>query len=159
GVVGALARAGARLDALGLRVQSHQRVGYRDRGTSVSDGDGEEVGQCAFEAPPRVGVDARAVGDRGRKVGVEVPDSAPREYREALRKARSSIVLQAELLAKAGIALESHLERLDPALLGHTMLSFAEMLGRLAVSEPDTYPRERLETYAVAALKLLGARD
>jgi AcrR family transcriptional regulator len=87
-----------------------------------------------------------------------VPDSAPREYRHALRRARSSILLQAELLAKAGIALESHLEGLDPALLGHTMLSFAEMLGRLAVSDPDTYPRERLEQYAAAALGLLGAK-
>jgi hypothetical protein len=38
------------------------------------------------------------------------------------------------------------------------MLSFAEMLGRLAVSDPDTYPRERLEQYAVAALGLLGAK-
>jgi len=87
-----------------------------------------------------------------------VPDSAPREYRDALRRGRSAIVLQAELLAKAGIALEPHLEGLDPALLGQTMLSFAEMLGRLAVSEPDTYPRERLEAYAVAALGLLGAK-
>jgi AcrR family transcriptional regulator len=87
-----------------------------------------------------------------------VPDSAPREYRDALRRGRSAIVLQAELLAKAGIALEPHLEDLDPALLGQTMLSFAEMLGRLAVSEPDTYPRERLEAYAVAALGLLGAK-
>jgi AcrR family transcriptional regulator len=85
-----------------------------------------------------------------------VPDSAPREYRHALRQARSAILLQAELLAKAGIALESHLEGLDPALLGHTMLSFAEMLGRLAVSDPDTYPRERLESYAATAMALLG---
>ena len=33
-------------------------------------------------------------------------------------------------------------------LLGHTMLSFAEMLGRLAVNDPETYPRERLEEFA-----------
>ena len=33
---------------------------------------------------------------------------------------------------------------LDPRLLGHTMLSFAEMLGRLALNDPDVYPRERL---------------
>jgi hypothetical protein len=63
-----------------------------------------------------------------------VPDSAPREYRNALRQARSSIVLQAEYLAKAGIALEPRLEGLDPALLGHTMLSFAEMLGMRALA-------------------------
>jgi len=87
-----------------------------------------------------------------------VPDSAPREYRDALRRSRSAILLQAEHLAKAGIALEPKLEGIDPALLGHTMLSFAEMLGRLAVTDPDTYPRERLESYAVAALALLGAK-
>jgi hypothetical protein len=34
------------------------------------------------------------------------------------------------------------------------MLSFAEMLGRLAVNDPDTYPRERLEEFARAALSL-----
>jgi hypothetical protein len=81
-----------------------------------------------------------------------VPDSAPREYRDDLRRARSSILAQAENLAKAGIALEPRLADLDPALLGHTMLSFAEMLGRLAINDPETYPRERLEEFAAAAL-------
>lgn len=87
-----------------------------------------------------------------------VPDSAPREYRDALRQARGSILDQAEALAKAGIALDRRLERLDPVLLGHTMLSFAELLGRLAVNDPDTYPRARLESYAATAMALLGAK-
>jgi AcrR family transcriptional regulator len=81
-----------------------------------------------------------------------VPDSAPREFRDALRRARSSIVEQAEALAKAGIAMEPRLADLDPVLLGHTMLSFAEMLGRLALNDPETYPRERLEEFAAAAM-------
>ncbi len=85
-----------------------------------------------------------------------MPDSAPREYRDALRLARSSILAQAEELAKAGIALTPQLTELDPVLLGHTMLSFAEMLGRLAVNDPDSYPRERLEDYARAAMALMG---
>ena len=83
-----------------------------------------------------------------------MPDSAPREYRGALRTARSSILAQAEELAKAGIALTPALAALDPVLLGHTMLSFAEMLGRLAVNDPDTYPRERLEEFARAAMSV-----
>ena len=83
-----------------------------------------------------------------------MPDSAPREYRDALRTARSSILAQAEELAKAGIALMPALTSLDPLLLGHTMLSFAEMLGRLAVNDPETYPRERLEEFARTALSL-----
>jgi AcrR family transcriptional regulator len=85
-----------------------------------------------------------------------VPDSAPREYRDDLRRARSAIVAQAEQLAKAGIALDPTLNGLDPVLLGHTMLSFAEMLGRLALTDPTTYPRERLEEFAVAAMGLLA---
>ena len=87
-----------------------------------------------------------------------VPDSAPREYRDDLRRARSSILAQAEQLAKAGIALDPRLADLDPVLLGHTMLSFAEMLGRLAVNDPETYPRERLEEFALAAMGMLGRR-
>ena len=87
-----------------------------------------------------------------------VPDSAPREYRDDLRRARSSILAQAEQLAKAGIALDKRLTDLDPVLLGHTMLSFAEMLGRLAVNDPETYPRERLEEFAAAAMGMLARR-
>lgn len=85
-----------------------------------------------------------------------LPDSAPREYRDALRSARGSILAQAEELAKAGIALTPALASLDPVLLGHTMLSFAEMLGRLAVSDPATFPRERLEGFARTAMSLAG---
>lgn len=88
-----------------------------------------------------------------------MPDSAPREYRDSLRRARSAVADQAEQLAKAGIALTPALSELDPVLLGHTMLSFAEMLGRLAVNDPDTYPTERLEDYASAALGLLTRRS
>lgn len=86
-----------------------------------------------------------------------MPDSAPREYRDALRTARSSILAQAEELAKAGIALTPALTSLDPVLLGHTMLSFAEMLGRLAITDPETYPRERLEEFARSAMSLGGS--
>jgi AcrR family transcriptional regulator len=86
-----------------------------------------------------------------------MPDSAPREYRDALRTARSSILAQAEELAKAGIALTPALTPLDPVLLGHTMLSFAEMLGRLAITDPETYPRERLEEFARSAMSLGGS--
>jgi AcrR family transcriptional regulator len=84
-----------------------------------------------------------------------VPESAPREYRDSLREARSSVLAQAEQLAKAGAALQPTLATLDPALLGHTMLSFAEMLGRLAISDPASYPRERLEAFAATAMALL----
>jgi AcrR family transcriptional regulator len=83
-----------------------------------------------------------------------MPDSAPREYRADLRRARSAILSQTEQLAKAGIALDPRLAKLDPVLLGHTMLSFAEMLGRLAISDPETFPRERLEEFARAAMTL-----
>ena len=84
-----------------------------------------------------------------------MPETAPREYRDALRNARAAILAQAEELAKAGIALQHQLARLDPTLLAHTMLSFAEMLGRLAVSDPGTYPRNRLEGFAAAAMALV----
>jgi hypothetical protein len=36
------------------------------------------------------------------------------------------------------------------------MMSFAEMLGRLAVSDPETYTRERLSSFAVALAQSVG---
>lgn len=85
-----------------------------------------------------------------------VPDSAPREYRDSLRSARSAVMAQAELLAGSAGLVQPRLAGLDPALLAHAMVSFAEMLGRLALSDPDTYPRERLEQFVTAALSRLG---
>ena len=84
-----------------------------------------------------------------------VPDNAPAEYRDALRLARSAVLSQAEYLAKVGIELEPRLAGIDDVLLAHTLLSFAEMLGRLAVNDPQTYSRERLEAYALRAMELV----
>lgn len=78
------------------------------------------------------------------------PENAPSEYHELLREARGAVLARAEDLAEAGIALEPNLEGLDPVLLAHTMLSFAEMLGRLAVTDPSTFTSEHLSRYAVA---------
>jgi hypothetical protein len=36
------------------------------------------------------------------------------------------------------------------------MLSFAEMLGRLAITDPESYPPERLEQFATDAMALLS---
>jgi AcrR family transcriptional regulator len=87
-----------------------------------------------------------------------VPESAPRDYRGSLRSARSAVLAQAEQVARAGSLLMPGLVRLDPELLGHTMLSFAEMLGRLAVSNPETYSRRRLEEFATTAMALLSSQ-
>lgn len=80
------------------------------------------------------------------------------EYHGLLKLARSAILARAEDLARAGIALEPKLEGLDPALLAHTMLSFAEMLGRLAVSDLETYTRERLSAFAGALTQSIGRK-
>jgi hypothetical protein len=44
----------------------------------------------------------------------------------------------------------------DPHLLAHTLLSFAEMLGRLAVRHPEAYPRERLENFVTTMTAVLA---
>ncbi|MGH3436260.1 MAG: TetR/AcrR family transcriptional regulator [Sciscionella sp.] len=81
-----------------------------------------------------------------------MPEDAPREYRDDLRLSRAGILAQAQTLARAGISLEPRLAGLDPVLLAHTMLSFAEMLGRLAVTDPHTYTSDRLAQFANAFL-------
>lgn len=100
--------------------------------------------RCALENPTRW------------RLILTSPDSVPREYRDALHTARSDVEMQAQELAKAGTALDPRLAQLDPVLLGHTMLSFAEMLGRLAINEATPYPRERLEQFAMVAMTMFA---
>lgn len=85
------------------------------------------------------------------------PENAPNEYHDLLRNARSSVLARAEELARIGIALEPNLGGLDPTLLAHTMLSFAEMLGRLAVTDPETYTREHLSNYLTRLVGIVNA--
>ncbi|MDN5759064.1 MAG: TetR/AcrR family transcriptional regulator [Tomitella sp.] len=84
------------------------------------------------------------------------PDNAPGEYREHLRTARSAVLAQAQVLAHAARDLDPSLARLDPELLAHTMLSFAEMIGRLAVTDPQRYTSARLSEFAAALIAAIA---
>ncbi|WP_328409495.1 hypothetical protein [Nocardia sp. NBC_00403] len=83
------------------------------------------------------------------------PGNAPGEYRDALQNSRAGIFDQAEALVRMGTALEPRWAGVDSALLTNSLLTIAEMLGRLAVSEPDVYPRERLQAYVRSIVGLL----
>lgn len=82
------------------------------------------------------------------------PSSAPDEYRSALRHSRADILGRAEALVRIGIAIQPGWAGMDAALLANSVLTVAEMLGRLAVSHPEEYPRERLEAYVASVLAL-----
>jgi len=69
------------------------------------------------------------------------------------------MLTESETLARSGaVMMPEPLARLDSALLGHAMLSFAEMLGRLAARRSETYSRERLESFTAALMSLLAGR-
>ncbi|WP_066913263.1 TetR/AcrR family transcriptional regulator [Millisia brevis] len=76
------------------------------------------------------------------------PENAPGDYRTHLRDSRRAILRRAEELARIGISREPGLACLDANLMANTMVSFAEMLGRLAAADPVTYNRERLLRHA-----------
>ncbi|MCP9624371.1 TetR/AcrR family transcriptional regulator [Nocardia otitidiscaviarum] len=84
------------------------------------------------------------------------PGSAPEEYRAALRSSRTGIFDQAEALIRMGAALDSRWAAIDSGLLANSLLTIAEMLGRLAVSEPAEYPRERLDEFVRSIVGLLS---
>ncbi|MFD3748110.1 TetR/AcrR family transcriptional regulator [Nocardia sp. NPDC058633] len=83
------------------------------------------------------------------------PASAPDEYRAALRASRTDILERAESLVRMGISLSPRWSDMDAPLLANSTLTVAEMLGRLAVSEPGEYPRERLQAYVRSIVTLL----
>ncbi|BCK58049.1 TetR/AcrR family transcriptional regulator [Nocardia wallacei] len=87
------------------------------------------------------------------------PGSAPDEYRAALRSSRTGIFAQAEALVRMGATLDPRWADVDSALLVNALLTVAEMLGRLAVSEPDEYPRQRLEDFVRSIVGLLLRPD
>ncbi|MFD6401516.1 TetR/AcrR family transcriptional regulator [Nocardia sp. NPDC060249] len=83
------------------------------------------------------------------------PASAPEEYRAALRASRAEILERAESLVRMGISVLPKWSGMDAGLLANSTLTIAEMLGRLGVSEPDEYPRERLQAYVRSIVTLL----
>ncbi|MEV6337279.1 TetR/AcrR family transcriptional regulator [Nocardia vinacea] len=83
------------------------------------------------------------------------PGGAPREYREALRNSRAIILDHAEALVRMGLALEPRWAGVDAALLANSLLTVAEMLGRLAVSDPAHYPPERLQGFPRTLVRLV----
>ncbi|EME24157.1 TetR/AcrR family transcriptional regulator [Rhodococcus triatomae] len=111
---------------------------------------------AAYAATVTAFVDAVLSDPTRWRLILTAPDTAPGEYRDHLRSARSAILRRAVELAHAGVALEPALAGLDEELLAHTMLSVAEMLGRLAVGDPDTFTRERLATYASALAGMIA---
>ncbi|MGW4631759.1 TetR/AcrR family transcriptional regulator [Nocardia sp. NPDC004415] len=86
---------------------------------------------------------------------VATPASAPDEYRAALRTSRADILARAQALVEVGIALSPRWSGMDAALLANATLTVAEMLGRLAVSDPQEYPRERLQDFVRSVVALL----
>ncbi|MCU1640296.1 MAG: TetR/AcrR family transcriptional regulator [Nocardia sp.] len=88
------------------------------------------------------------------------PGSAPAEYRAALRSSRTGIFEQAEALVRMGAALDPRWATVDSGLLTNSLLTVAEMLGGLAVGEPDEYPKRRVEGFVRAIVQLLsGGRE
>ncbi|MFE1596106.1 TetR/AcrR family transcriptional regulator [Nocardia sp. NPDC058705] len=83
------------------------------------------------------------------------PASAPDEYRAALRASRKDIVERAESLVSMGVSLSPRWSDMDAELLANSVLTVAEMLGRMAVSDPEKYPRERLQAYVRSIVTLL----
>ncbi|MEU4705986.1 TetR/AcrR family transcriptional regulator [Nocardia salmonicida] len=83
------------------------------------------------------------------------PASAPDEYRAALRASRAEILERAESLVRMGISVLPRWSGMDAGLLANSTLTIAEMLGRLGVSEPEEYPRERLQAYVRSIVALL----
>ncbi len=83
------------------------------------------------------------------------PASAPDEYRAALRTSRDEIIDRADALIRMGSALDPRWATVDSNLLARSVLTVAEMLGRLAVGDPAEYPRERLEEFVRSIVGLL----
>lgn len=103
---------------------------------------------ASFEQSVTTFMDAVLANPTRWRLILTPPENAPGDYRAHLRDSRRTIMRRAEDLARVGIAHEPGLACLDANLMAHTMVSFAEMLGRLAAADPVIYNRERLLRHA-----------
>lgn len=70
-------------------------------------------------------------------------EGTPPGVQERFGRARAGVLAQVQEFAEWGMNQRPG-GRLDPELLGHTMISLAEMAARLALTDPDGYPIDRL---------------
>ncbi len=74
------------------------------------------------------------------------PEGTPLEFRNEVELVRARITEQVNTLADLGLKALGGPD-LDAELLGHTMLALAEMSGRLAITDPERFPPDRLVSF------------
>ncbi|WP_433265039.1 TetR/AcrR family transcriptional regulator [Actinosynnema sp. CS-041913] len=74
------------------------------------------------------------------------PEGTPVEFRRQVELVRAQVTEQVNALADLGLQAMGGPE-LDAELLGHTMLALAEMAGRLAITDPERFPPDRLVAF------------
>ncbi|WP_309113551.1 TetR/AcrR family transcriptional regulator [Saccharothrix sp.] len=74
------------------------------------------------------------------------PEGTPVEFRQQVERVRAQVTEQVNALADLGLKAMGGPE-LDAELLGHAMLALAEMAGRLAITDPERFPPERLVAF------------
>ncbi|MBB5960303.1 AcrR family transcriptional regulator [Saccharothrix tamanrassetensis] len=74
------------------------------------------------------------------------PEGTPVEFRRQVELVRAQVTEQVNALADLGLKAMGGPE-LDAELLGHTMLALAEMSGRLAITDPERFPPDRLVAF------------
>ncbi|MFE2955539.1 TetR/AcrR family transcriptional regulator [Nocardia tengchongensis] len=82
-------------------------------------------------------------------------EGAPADYRGLLSEARGRLVARCIQLLELGIEMRGGPSGADVELVGHVMLGFIEVLGRLVLSDPEKFPPERLETTVRAMMRTL----
>ena len=80
-------------------------------------------------------------------------DGTPAQVRERVDEGRR--VVLAQLRSMFGPLLP---EGVDADLAAHAVLAVTEHLGRLMLADPETYPPERLVSFATGAMRRLGVR-
>ena len=83
-------------------------------------------------------------------------DGTPPEVREHVDRGRALILDQLRQLMDWGIRKRGGPRGLDTELAAHAMLAFGEQTARLALTEPDRFPPERVGEFAASLIANLG---
>lgn len=93
------------------------------------------------------------------RVALQRPESAPKALQRMVARRRASFADRLRPLVAWGLeGLDAPVEDLDVDLLARLLLTVGEELGRLTLTEPDTFPLERLVDSVTRFLSVLPWR-
>lgn len=134
---------GNRAELLHALIEREEQRALRQVVDALPDEVGGRSPEMVFAEAVRAFLEAVAARPESWRVLLLPVEGAPAEVQERFDRARAGVLARVEEFAEWGMSQRPGGE-LDTELLGHTIVSMAEMAARLVLTGPARYPIDRM---------------